>query len=136
MKTETMIKHTPAPWAVQRAGTACVVFDKNRNVVAECPRSGAGIVTEETPAPWHSAKENAQLIATSPELLATLLELISLVETLRSDRTSLESGDGSDELTKVRRENFYLSEIHKSGEQIDSWLEKARLVCEKATAQI
>lgn len=136
MKTETMIKHTPAPWTVQKGGTACVVFDKNRNVIAECPKYGAGITTDETPAPWHGAKENAQLISTAPEMLEALLSLTVLLESIRDDYTSLSSDTDEAERERVQRRHFYTHEIHVAGEQVDSWLEKARLVCEKATAQL
>lgn len=69
---------TPAPWTAN--GTAIV--DRNGNLIAEARRWGAGMVSDDCPAPWGRALGNAQLIAAAPELLAALRDTVATLMAL------------------------------------------------------
>jgi hypothetical protein len=57
--------HTPTPWSVKSELTRSAsneVVDADGLTVAECPRYGAGIVSDGRTAPWHHANANAAFI--------------------------------------------------------------------------
>lgn len=65
------LAHTPPPWFMRGHGALGVtVVDDFGNIVAECPKFGAGTTSAFHPAPWHSAQANARLMSAAPELLS------------------------------------------------------------------
>ena len=78
-----------------------------------------------TPGPW-------------PELLEALQKLSGIIESIRSDETSLSATEEISELSerdRVSRINFYRHEIAKAAEQIDDALESSFAAIAKATAE-
>ena len=65
------MKHTPGPWIVQ--GDTYVTV--NNLIIAHCKQDGHSSLDE--------AMANARLIASAPDLLATLIEVTDVLERLR-----------------------------------------------------
>lgn len=68
--------HTPGPWKATpdkpNAHRYQIVANAHDNILAEVLAYGVGMVDEGETAPWHNARDNANLIAAAPELLEAL----------------------------------------------------------------